>query len=143
MCDPAWCPALNSFNLLTLVWVYGLHSREACSSWGFTCVWCAFTCDAKAPRIDIFFCIATKKRSISAAILWDYFQGGGMFTKIMKTRKIERLRFYCLLSNIHHIFYMKTDRVDPIEATLGRVDSGKGAGIKIGRVDLPPYVRPS
>ena len=30
----------------------------------------------------------------SAAILWDYFQGGGMFTKIMKTRKIERLRFY-------------------------------------------------
>ena len=30
----------------------------------------------------------------SAAILWDYFQGGGMFTKIMKTCKIERLRAY-------------------------------------------------
>ena len=31
----------------------------------------------------------------SAAILWDYFQGGGMFTKIMKTCKIERLGAYC------------------------------------------------
>ena len=34
----------------------------------------------------------------SAAILWDYLQGGGIFTKIMKTSKIEHLRVYCQLN---------------------------------------------
>ena len=37
---------------------------------------------------------AAKLAGNSVAILWDYFQGGCMLTKIMKTSKIERLRVY-------------------------------------------------
>ena len=40
---------------------------------------------------------AAKLAGNSAAILWDYFQGGCMLTEIMKTSKIERLRVFWIL----------------------------------------------
>ena len=62
------------------------------------------TCDAKAPRIDIFFCIATKKRSISLQFKTNRRSRPSLpaFVCRMRTFKVPDLHRECS----QHIFSM-------------------------------------
>ena len=62
------------------------------------------TCDAKAPRIDIFFCIATKKRSIFCSSKRIDGQDHPLQHSFVKCRLLKILSF---IENVLNIFFQR------------------------------------